>query len=329
MRAAKEQEATDMSKAVIPENESAEDAKLRRDMLEYSMSEIGPVVAELELDEGSGDDEEDWDEYDDSEHDDDEDELGRSKHSVITDDYIKRMQELEKRLGFQSHFTVTKPEQDSQMPEGQAGRIAVLPEAAEKPEPTSTTPPAPKAKKGVRFASKLDIADENKPVPSKKPVAPVGDIVEKPDAVSIDDESEEEPPKRVSRFKKERKAATSTSTPKSPPASLPKGPHQIPASLLGQVVDSTPPQPESLAPEGKVLSDVVVERSAAAAPNNPTDIDDELVYQAAAVEYHRLRNKMIQKEGGFMKQADQEVVHVDEEEAPRVSRFKAARLAKS
>ena len=40
---------------------------------------------------------------------------------------------------------------------------------------------------------------------------------------------------------------------------------------------------------------------------------------------------MIQKEGGFGKPAEQEIIPLDEEEGgpPRMSRFKAARLAKS
>jgi len=333
MKKAKEQEAMDMSKAVIPENESPEDAKLRREMLEYGMSEIGPVVAELQLDEDSAEDDEDWDDdYEASEFDEDEDDLGRSQHTVITDDYIKRMQELEKRLGFQSHFTVTKPEPKSEIPEGKVGRIAVFPEVspAETVEP-STAAPAPKVKKGVRFAPELDVAGEKKPKHSKKQVDPVGDIVEKVDALSVSDEEdqeEEDPPKRVSRFKKERKAVAPPS--KSPVASLPQGPHQVPASFLNQVAEAEP-QPLSLAPEGQTLSDVVIERNVTAAPKQPSDVDDELLYQAAAVEYNRLRNKMIQKEGGFMKQPEQEIVPLDEEEGgpPRMSRFKAARLARS
>ncbi|KAK3383716.1 Prefoldin subunit-domain-containing protein, partial [Lasiosphaeria ovina] len=135
MQKVKEYEAIDLSKAVIPDNESAEDSELRRQMLQYGMSEIGPVVAELELDDGTPDDEEDedWDDEDDDEGDDedddeDEDELGRSKHSVITSGYIKRMQELEKRLGVKSAFTVEGPESRPRNPDetvAGVGRISV------------------------------------------------------------------------------------------------------------------------------------------------------------------------------------------------------------
>lgn len=348
MKMAKEQEAMDMSKSVIPENESAEDAQLRRQMIEYSMSEIGPVVAELEIDNDTGDDDDEgWDddfEDSDEDYDDDEDDLGRSQSSVITDDYIKRMQELEKRLGFQSHFTITKPEQENQTPDGKVGRIAVMPDAtpttAETVKTAETKVPStagPKAKKGVRFASQLDIADEKNAAPSPKPklrrVDPVGEIVEKVDAVSISDEEVDEAPKRVSRFKKERKAVAKSPAATTTPV-LPKGPHQLPASFLNQVVESnpTPPQPESLAPEDKIMADVVIERNPTTAPKDPSEIDDELLYQAAAVEYNRLRNKMIQKEGGFMKkEPEREIIPLDEEEGgpPKMSRFKAARLGKS
>lgn len=109
MRSAKDQEAlVNASSAVIPADESSDDAALRREMLEYSMSQIGPIVAQLDIDEMSdGDSENDEDEgYNDDEYDDDdggsgddEDQYGRSKYSVIDKAYREQMRELEKRLG--------------------------------------------------------------------------------------------------------------------------------------------------------------------------------------------------------------------------------------
>ncbi|KAM7222569.1 Prefoldin subunit domain containing protein [Rhypophila decipiens] len=345
----KEREAKE-TKPATPEDESPEDAELRRQMEEYSStlpdnwSEMRHVVAELEIDsnnEEDDDEDEGWDEYDDDEsYSDDEDELGRSQHSVITNEYIQRMQTLEKKLGFKSHFGAIRPDQESQTPEGEPGVITVMPEessAVETTEPKADSP-APKQKKSVKFASELDIADEKKPAPAKKKAKkaqPISDVVEKTEPVSISDEEEEEeedePPKRVSRFKKERKAAAKTATP-----SIPKGPHQLPASFINTVEAArAPKQPqalaESLVPEGKLVADMVIERN----PTAPTsqevdDLDDSLVYQAAATEYHRLRNQMIQKQGGFMKQPEKEIIPLDEEEGGprRVSKFKAARLGK-
>lgn len=326
----------DMSSAVIPENESAEDGQLRREMLEYSMSEIGPVVAELQLEEDATDDEDaiDWvdSEDEEDEDEDEEDDLGRSKGSVITSNYIKRMQELEKRLGVQSAFTVDRSESKPKKLDEGVGRIAVVAES-NSPAPASTA--VPREKKSVSFASQLDIAPSVKPepAPSAKPkerkIAHVGDIVEK--AVEADEPEEpEKAPKRVSRFKQERAVTTSSSA--SSGSSLPRGPHQLPATFIQS---RTTPPAEPTPPEHQTLANSVVERPAAAEPAEPDEMDDTLLYQAAAVEYNRLRNKLIQKQGGFVHQdgaLDSETgrVPLDEELGgpKRMSKFKAARLAK-
>lgn len=299
MRTARESEAMDMSQAVIPDNESAADSALRRDMLNY-MQEINPVVAELEiLDVDDDDDDDVWEETDLET--DDEDELGRSKHSVISDDYIQRMKELEQRLKSQSAF---------------AGPVAAEPAPPTSIVKSKSPTAAPKEPKSVKFASKLDIAEEK-----SRPQAPVRDIVEND---SPDDEEEEEQPKRVSRFKKERAAAAAKSGAVS---SLPPGPLQI----RSKIVDDTPAVEvaEPAPPEGQTLASSIVERKPRAAPREPDDMDDVLLYQAASVEYNRLRNRMIQQQGGFLKVEEQPTLPLDEGEigAPRVSKFKAARMA--
>ncbi|KAK0624665.1 Prefoldin subunit-domain-containing protein [Bombardia bombarda] len=329
MQKAKELEAMDLSSAVIPDSESEEDSKLRREMLSYSMSEIGPVVAELQLDDEEDDySDADW-EIEEDEDDDDEDALGRSQHSVITDDYIKRMQELEKRLGVKSAFTVERPQAMTPLPEDGVGRISIVtepsPQVEEKAKP-------PREKKAVRFSSQLDIAVEDKPkhapTPvSKKPlVNPIADVVEKT-TTEVEEDLEEEPPKRVSRFKKERKAGMPTAA--STVATLPPGPYQVPERFLNMTQSDLPT--ESLAPEGQTISDIVMERDVSSTPREPDDMDDILLYEAAAAEYNRLRNRIIQKEGGFLQKVETETVELDEEEGgpKRMSKFKAARLARS
>ncbi|KAK3354268.1 Prefoldin subunit-domain-containing protein [Neurospora tetraspora] len=367
MQKVKEQEAMDMSKAVIPEDEPEDESQLRADMLQYMQKEIHPIVAELEIDEGSTEDENaEWDEYEDEleeDDDDDEDEFGRSKHSVITSDYIQRMQELEKRLGFKSAFTVErqKPQQpdDENRKDAGGGYITVVREPRSTPASVPAPAPAPestqleptasslkskgkaKEKKGVRFATDLDIAPEEEIQPAVQPkpaapkvplVNPIGDIVEhgavasEPTAQEQEPE-EPEPPKRVSRFKKERASTGKAAAPAA--ASPPPGPFQLPQRFRES--HSAPPA-EPTPPEDQILANQVVERSVSSAPQEPDDMDDELLYRAAAVEYNRLRNRMIQKEGGFMKpEEEQPVVPLDEEEGgpPRMSRFKAARLARS
>ncbi|AEO54051.1 hypothetical protein MYCTH_2296130 [Thermothelomyces thermophilus ATCC 42464] len=338
MQKAKEQEAIDLSDAVIPEDESPEDSKLRREMLEYGMSEIGPVVAELQLEEGGSDDEDSlWigsdDEFESEvteEDDDSEDELGRSKRSPLTPDYIKRMQELERRLNAQSAFTVGASETKPKKPDEGIGRIAVVDDSK---AAAATTPAAPKAKKSVSFASKLDIAPDtaSRPTPDARPrerkTVQVGDVVEKttPEETPKDPD---EPPKRVSRFKKERAAASSRSR-----GGLPPGPQHLPANFGAANPSSVPDEPHP--PEDVPLAPTVVERPTVPNPTEPDDLDDALLYQAAAVEYNRLRNKLIQKQGGVMQQdgaIDSETgqVPLDEELGgpKRMSKFKAARLAK-
>ncbi|KAJ4295940.1 hypothetical protein N0V88_004642 [Collariella sp. IMI 366227] len=341
MQQAREQEAMDMSSAVIPDNEASEDSQLRREMLQYSMSEIGPVVAELQLEDdySDEDDDMDWDGIEDEEEstdNDDEDDLGRSKRSVINSDYMKRMQELEKRLGVQSAFTVKPSETKPQKTDEGIGRISVV--AGDSNSSASTAAPptsAPKERKSVSFASKLDIAPEpsaQPPMNSKlkeRKIAEVGDIVEKttePEMVA----EPEELPKRVSRFKKERASVASPSA--STSIALPPGPHQIPASFLPPRVD-VPVEPTP--PEHQTLATEVFERPVAASVEEPDEMNDQLLYQAAAVEYNRLRNQMIQKQGGFVQQdgaldSETGLVPLDEELGgpKRLSKFKAARLAK-
>ncbi|KAL1836735.1 hypothetical protein VTJ49DRAFT_4727 [Mycothermus thermophilus] len=346
MQKAKEQEAMDMSTAVVPDNESPEDAQLRREMLEYSMSEIGPVVAELQLVEDSDDDEdpmewagiedddEDEDQYDETD-DDDEDELGRSKRSVITPAYIKRMQELEKRLASQGPFAVSRTESTPapKKPDEGIARIAVVNDSSPAPAAEPSKPKsAPRQKKSVSFASKLDIAPNPtpRPPPDIKPedrkIAHVADVVEK----VADDEDEmlkdpDEPPKRVSRFKKD-KAKNG----------LPPGPHQLPAQIT--VAGAAPPVPavEPTPPEDLLAPKIVEKDALLDVPAEPDEMDEDEVYREAAAEYNRLRDRLLKKQGGVVQQPDKVIdpetgqVPLDEELGgpPRMSKFKAARLAK-
>jgi unconventional prefoldin RPB5 interactor 1 len=63
----------------------------------------------------------------------------------------------------------------------------------------------------------------------------------------------------------------------------------------------------------------------------PDALDPQILHQEVAIEYHRIRNRMIQKQGGFMKEEESEFVPLTEEEGgpKKLSRFKAARLARS
>jgi len=64
--------------------------------------------------------------------------------------------------------------------------------------------------------------------------------------------------------------------------------------------------------------------------SDPDELDPALLQQEVATEYYRVRNRMIQKQGGFKNQEDEDHrVEFDEEGRPKkVSRFKAARFAR-
>jgi len=86
-------------------------------------------------------------------------------------------------------------------------------------------------------------------------------------------------------------------------------------------------------PEGKTLAPEIIERDVPldTAAVEPDELDPQLLHQEVATEYHRMRNRMIQKQGGFMREEESEIVPFTEEEGgpKKVSRFKAARLARS
>lgn len=329
MQQARELENMPLDTANVPEDESEDEARLRRDMLAYSASEIGPIVAELELDEGGSDEDEEEDyEFDYTEDEDEEDELGRTKYSVITDDYIKRMQELEKRLGVESAFATERAVQLEVPVEG-LGQIRVVHPAGDG-TPNPATAHAGKAtaekpaKKGVRFAEELDVADESNitTAPPERPAAKKAPEVNPVSEVVAERTSKPTPPpaagpaKKPSRFKKDRAAGAPT---------VPLGPLNAPVRFLDEDRSVAPS-----GPEGKTLADGVLEREPTTTPNDPDELDAALLHQEAAAEYHRMRNRMIQREGGFNKEDERVIVPLDEEEGgpKKMSRFKAARLSR-
>ncbi|KAB5578670.1 Prefoldin subunit-domain-containing protein [Coniochaeta sp. 2T2.1] len=331
MQQARELEEMPLDEANVPADEDEDEAALRRDMLAYGASEIGPIVAELELVEGETEDDEDDYEFDYTEDEDSEDELGRSKHSVITDDYIKRMQELEKRLGVESAFANERAEQLEVPVEG-LGQIRIVhPTEAEQAAAKAAEPKATKSgKKGVRFAEELDVADEpdttvlhSRPAPKKAPeINPVSEVITERTNKPTPPPTAAPPTKKPSRFKKDLAAGVPPPTSAVAPIA---GPLSAPVRFLDEDRSVAPS-----GPEGKTLADGVLEREPTTAPKDPDEMDAALLHQEAAVEYHRMRNKMIQREGGFNKEDERVKVPLDEEEGgpKKVSRFKAARLSR-
>ncbi|KAK8003559.1 zinc finger transcription factor 1 [Apiospora arundinis] len=309
MRQAKEQEEI-ISDPIIPVDESEEEAQLRRDMLTYNLSELNPVVAELTLEEGdySGDDFDSEDYSDEEEDDEDEDRWGRSTSSILDDDYRQKMIEIQERLlGGQivprdSSTKLYAEDNDGDL-QG-IGRITVKKDGPLASEPLEQGAVSTDKKKGVHFAAALDVADETKPV-----VEPLSaEIVERKRSTTADPAQSSAPAKRASRFKSSR-AAGIPILPETPPTHSPYAPS---------------------GPEGKTMADAVLERDSSSAPKEPDELDAGLLRQEAATEYYKVRNRLIQKQGGFMKEDENPIQPLDEEEGgpKRLSRFRAARLAK-
>ncbi|KAI1751910.1 Prefoldin subunit-domain-containing protein [Xylaria castorea] len=332
-RQAKDQE-NPISDPVVPADESPEDAELREDMIRYNketmMYEMAPIVAELQLEEGSADDD-DWD-YDDSEEDDDdEDQWGRSTSGVIDDEYRRQMLELKERLSKQTFGDQKKSdeEEDDEFSEG-IGRITVRSGNPDSVQDSSKSPAAnedsinsiskDEAKKSVRFAPNLDIAEPSPSVAQPKPAQPyqpevdtLSDVVERhsSQATQITPTSGRKP----SKFRKER--ANGGSTIPTPPIA-PEKPSDI-----------TRYAPSG--PEGQTLASEILEHEPSSMVKEPDELDANLLHQQVTEEYYKMRNRMIGQQGGFLKENTDPIQPLEEEEGgpKRVSRFKAARLARS
>lgn len=147
--------------------ESAEEAALRKEMLQYNMSEIGHVVAELNLEEdGDYYGYESYSDEEDSEASEEEDEYGRTTKRVVTDSYRREMEELQQMIKEREEKMAAKStnKEKAPLPKPQ-------PEAPTKPVTKSTTSEKP-VKKGVRFAEELDISPAPKQF-SSVPQAPI------------------------------------------------------------------------------------------------------------------------------------------------------------
>ena len=331
---------TSVFSPVIPECESPEDAALRRQMLRYNMNEVGAVVAELNLDEDTDDDAYDYDDQeegvdsgkdgharldsegddhdddddddddDDEDEDEDEDEHGRSSSKFITDDYLTEMQALEQRLQARAMINAgpdgtvlagigaTTPRQPFH-------RTSLANGNGSPPKARLNVHGSPPKAKGVRFAEELDI--QSPPKPGETPV------IERSALPPPDPDDAAPQPKKVSRFKAAQQLAKQAD---------PKAPERPDRS--NPAVTKKPP----------INASSIVERpyNPSARPPEPDDLDPVLLQQQVSDEYHRLRNRMIQREGGFTKPDERAEVPLDalpESEGgtgTKMSRFKAARL---
>lgn len=341
----------------MPPDDTPEETALRREMLRYNMEEIGAVVAEMQLDDDDDDkslsdhdsrveyesalseDDEEGSMTDDGESgEEDEDQYGRTTTRVLDSDYVAQMRELEKKLNATALFNAG-PESTSAADRGLDREQAELksPCTENVKSDQSKSQAGKTVTKGVRFAPELDIQEDSEPITrtevgSRQP--PVArNILERnsdPGSSRLPS-SEPATKKKVSRFKAARSQANST---------------DISSPITGTNQPNPPPQIQSTTPNpprNQIHSDRIIERHPSSDPALPPpapnanedgdeDFDTTRLQQDIRREYHHLRNRQIQREGGFLAAREEDSAEVpltpEEGGAPKVSRFKAARLGR-
>ncbi|OJJ64021.1 hypothetical protein ASPSYDRAFT_283122 [Aspergillus sydowii CBS 593.65] len=352
---------------VVDIDESPEDAKLRREMLQYGLDEVGAVVAELELDEDaddiSVDDGDDSYTFDDEEEEEEEDEYGRTIRPVLDENYHQQMRELEAKLNARGMWNVGKDTASLPVDVKDGLEDAHKVRIEKTPDSKGESGLKAKPKKKVAFADDLDIApapqppaSETRKVATRETDVPVlsDSIVER--TQPIDKGAADAPvPKKASRFKtargmagtvgdsnpdtssgdssrtkssSQRKAAPLTPTPSMP--LFPAKPAE-PKPFSQPISDVTEKPQGSTKNNRKILADTLIERDisegTAAAPE-PDELDEELHYKEIATEFHRMKNKMAKQNGGSLDDEEPEMVPVETQEAPkRISKFRAARMS--
>ena len=323
---------------IIPQGESPEDAELRRQMLQYGLSEVGRIVAELDLDHpvAEYDDDEEYDDDDDYDEDEDEDEededeYGRSTKPVVSEDYRKQMAELEKRLNARMLENVgPRPETDELEEQAEAVRTLKVQKDDEfdaslaGAKAKATDGQAGSKKKGVRFADDLDVSEAPQPAqpkqstpaaapPAAKPAPTMSaTVVERQGGPAQPPQPPTAPkPGKVSRFKSARAGG--------------EQPRQMMASPPVVEAPATP-----TGPAGRTLADTIVEQTTAPTePSAPDDFDPVEHQREIQVAYHIARNKFMQQQGNFKPSEDDDERPIMEErngKTKRVSRFMAGKL---
>lgn len=346
---------------VVLTGESAEDALLRYQMLKYNMEDVGAVVAEIDLEDeadwsGEGEYEgydeiigdEDDDEENEENEDDDDDEFGRTKRRVIDDRYRMEMLELEKRLNQTVTQNLGRDFRSGEFSKHDVGNeLLHNGEQATRLDPSLIDQVIFNNVSEAQDSPSLDASQSlraGEPQPQKVEVSPK-ELCNLPQST-----------RKVSHFKASRKgvSAKDTYAPPAQPTCTTKEmlgstivERPVPKSSPPIVVSQTKPSvvssivekpPLPLSPAGAtIIESKPYTPSTSGELNSPTiaiepdALEPSLLQHQVTSEYHRMRNRMIQRQGGFLASAEEEasggVVRLDEEEGgKKVSRFKAARL---
>ena len=303
----------------FPIKESETDAALRETLINYASGDLTPVVAHMDLDDvrdsedeltrddapyESGDSRISTDSESDGE-DSPDDEYGRTTSRILSDDYVAQMRALEERL--RAKIMVNNGQDAS--PEIPADDGLKAPSATSMEKPTDKP-----VREGGRFAEKLDVQEA--------PQLPVSDDA----ALALKRETQSLPSAaskpRVSKIKTTRSNSNA--------------PQDAPTDQTRHT------EIRSLAPQIPTLhADKIIERplkfrddqntQQPGVPPAPGADDPALLDLEMRREYHRLRARQIQREGGFMRPEEEkaEIPLTEAEGGPKkMSRFKAARLGK-
>ena len=321
---------TPSTQPMPPDEESAEEAQLRREMLEYSTNEVGAIVAEMDLEEDVATDtsdregEEDIDEETDSEdEDEDEEGSGAIRGKLISDDYRRQMLELERKLNARALVNIGPKEREAgpAIDGAEARRSHPRDEPESAPAEKSAERKPKKAGKGVRFASELDIQE------APMPGSAVGGVDASNDPVSAA-VIERRPPASSDSQKSGAGLAANVTPPNS--GALPiRSNRKLPTTDFRPAKQQQQPDAVSTKLDGKTHGDVLERASRPPTQEvpEPDELDPSLIRREVAMGYQRQRNRMIERNGGFMNDLDEDEIPVDET-GRKMSRFKAARLSR-
>ncbi|KAK3678619.1 hypothetical protein LTR78_001917 [Recurvomyces mirabilis] len=334
---------------VMPENETEDDAKLRREMLDYHLHEVGHIVAQMDLDDNDYYNDDDDEEDDTSSHftgstrmededtpytsnhsdEEDEDEHGRSKSKVVTDDYRKQMLEMQDRLIGNLGPAPEEPEiadLDDEINPKDVRKLVIRDKRNSVSSASSENDEKKiSGKKRVSFAEELDVAQPGSP-PLKarkqvegQAVSPLADGVPERKQGGADIEMIEAKSANTSRFMQSGDLPATQSAP---------GSSALDANL-GDHNDSP------MGPAGRTLADTLVERQPTSGKTTQAPSEDDMdpitERRQLAAEYYRRRNEMVRQQGGFKVDPDEEeefgeLMEERDGKIKKVSRFRAARL---
>ncbi|KAH7397298.1 Prefoldin subunit-domain-containing protein [Pyrenochaeta sp. MPI-SDFR-AT-0127] len=320
---------------IIPQGESPEDAELRRQMLQYGLSEVGQIVAELDLDRPTvsysddDDSDNDYDGYnseDDNDDDEEEDDYGRSTTPVVTEQYRNRMLKLEQQLNARMLQNIG-PQPDASPLAEHVGDIRTMPipnddqfdQSLDVSKPTSLNSKNHAGlQKGVRFAEDVDVSQF---MSSRQVTAKPNHLLDKA-ASTITDTTIERSSATFQVSTEAGKRAKVSKPTESGVGSSHLSP-MLPTDRFAAI------RPVPTGPSGRTLANTITEHvPSSSQPVAPDEFNPIALHREIQAEFHKARNKFIQQQGGFKPTTENEERHVIDEDGntKKVSRFRAARL---